>query len=87
MEDTCICCGATIPEGRQVCPACEASVKNFRLSTEAALDSLDDILQDLYGDNPRDGEKVFQEEIKILEKAHHVIRKLNKLRGNMHEWW
>lgn len=23
MENTCICCGEVIPEGRQVCPACE----------------------------------------------------------------
>lgn len=22
--ETCVCCGAEIPEGRQVCPACEA---------------------------------------------------------------
>lgn len=24
MVDTCICCGAVIPEGRMVCPNCEA---------------------------------------------------------------
>lgn len=24
MENTCICCGAIIPEGRMVCPICEA---------------------------------------------------------------
>lgn len=23
MENTCICCGVEIPEGRQICPACE----------------------------------------------------------------
>lgn len=23
MENRCVCCGAVIPEGRQVCPACE----------------------------------------------------------------
>ncbi len=23
MEDRCICCGAEIPEGRQVCPICQ----------------------------------------------------------------
>ena len=27
MEDRCICCGDIIPEGRQVCPNCEESVK------------------------------------------------------------
>ena len=25
--DRCICCGEIIPEGRQVCPGCERSVK------------------------------------------------------------
>ncbi len=25
-EETCICCGLGIPEGRQVCPACEREV-------------------------------------------------------------
>ena len=23
MENKCVCCGADIPEGRQVCPNCE----------------------------------------------------------------
>ena len=25
MEERCVCCGAEIPEGRQVCPSCEES--------------------------------------------------------------
>ena len=29
MENRCVCCGEIIPEGRQVCPACEAGVTNF----------------------------------------------------------
>lgn len=24
-EDTCICCGEIVPEGRQVCPQCESN--------------------------------------------------------------
>ena len=24
MEDRCVCCGEIVPEGRQVCPTCEA---------------------------------------------------------------
>ena len=24
MTDTCVCCGEVIPEGRMVCPICEA---------------------------------------------------------------
>ena len=27
-EDRCICCGAIIPEGRQVCPICEHKAEN-----------------------------------------------------------
>nr|DAJ74837.1 MAG TPA: zinc binding protein [Caudoviricetes sp.] len=29
MENTCICCGAVIPEGRQVCPICERKWPEF----------------------------------------------------------
>lgn len=25
-ENTCVCCGSVIPEGRQVCPVCEMAV-------------------------------------------------------------
>lgn len=28
MKDLCICCGEAIPEGRQVCPICEANAIN-----------------------------------------------------------
>lgn len=27
MIERCICCGEIIPEGRQVCPSCEAAAK------------------------------------------------------------
>ena len=27
MDNTCVCCGAPVPEGRQVCPQCEAKWK------------------------------------------------------------
>lgn len=27
MEDYCVCCGAPVPEGRQVCPICEAKAE------------------------------------------------------------
>ena len=29
MDNSCICCGAIIPEGRQICPQCEDSLKNY----------------------------------------------------------
>ncbi len=28
--ETCICCGEPIPEGRQVCPKCEADGKTYK---------------------------------------------------------
>lgn len=34
MEDRCICCGDIIPEGRQVCPSCEADAENTLRKTK-----------------------------------------------------
>ena len=31
MVDRCVCCGEIIPEGRQVCPACESKVRSDRI--------------------------------------------------------
>lgn len=28
IEDLCVCCGEYVPEGRQVCPACEKKYLN-----------------------------------------------------------
>lgn len=30
MSNTCVCCGTTIPEGRQVCPVCESKAELLR---------------------------------------------------------
>jgi predicted nucleic acid-binding Zn ribbon protein len=29
MDNTCVCCGAIIPEGRQICPMCEEIRKDI----------------------------------------------------------
>ena len=29
MNNTCISCGTIVPEGRQICPACEDALKNY----------------------------------------------------------
>ena len=29
MNNTCICCDAIIPEGRQICHQCEEDLKNY----------------------------------------------------------
>ena len=34
MEDRCVCCGAVIPEGRQVCPVCERGKKKGEIGFE-----------------------------------------------------
>lgn len=35
MVDRCVCCGAIIPEGRQICPKCENVAKsNIQEKTE-----------------------------------------------------
>ena len=31
MENTCVCCGAIIPEGTQICLACVKSVKDYKV--------------------------------------------------------
>ena len=32
MTENCICCGAEIPEGRQVCPSCERAIRHWSSS-------------------------------------------------------
>ncbi len=41
-NNTCICCGEPIPEGRQICPHCE---KTFTM--DAKYDPLEDIKDEL----------------------------------------
>lgn len=40
MDNTCVCCGAEIPEGRQVCKACE---EGFIAQNQEALRKIGDI--------------------------------------------
>ena len=47
MENTCICCGEIIPEGRMVCPICEMKAKdlipaNFSLTNTEKRDIIKD---------------------------------------------
>lgn len=43
MENKCVCCGAVIPEGRQVCPNCEAT---------KVVGDLGLTVRFVYGENP-----------------------------------
>ena len=40
MMNSCVCCGEIIPEGRQVCPNCEAGIKVERVMTLQDLEPL-----------------------------------------------
>lgn len=40
MDNTCVCCGAAVPEGRMVCPGCETAAKEMgRYRKKVADDS------------------------------------------------
>ena len=44
MDNTCVCCGAVIPEGRQVCKACE---EGFIAQNQETLSKIGDIAAQL----------------------------------------
>ena len=46
MDNTCVCCGAVIPEGRQVCKACEEGFVN---QNRESLRKLGEILENISG--------------------------------------
>jgi predicted nucleic acid-binding Zn ribbon protein len=37
MNDTCVCCGAVIPEGHQVCPTCIKQLQEYKVEGEKAI--------------------------------------------------
>lgn len=59
--DTCVCCGAEIPEGRQVCWNCENgysyTVKTNKLPSEAQIELADKIAETLGIDFPQCSEE------------------------------
>ena len=61
MEERCVCCGEMIPEGRQVCPACEEKISQqpafggdpqLRAKYKQALY---DVIADIYALHPVGG--------------------------------
>lgn len=44
MDNTCVCCGAEIPEGRQVCKACE---EGFTVRNRETLRKLEAIAEEI----------------------------------------
>ena len=58
VENTCVACGASIPEGRQVCPHCETktmgahmSMTNFERIKAMSVENLADFICDIYASN------------------------------------
>ena len=47
--ETCVCCGAWIPEGLQICPACSAILK------EDSMSVINGVWHDVKLDPPKDG--------------------------------
>lgn len=44
-ENTCVCCGEVIPEGRQVCPRCEELVDRWNSAAHVQPIFLDELLR------------------------------------------
>lgn len=49
MEDRCVCCGEIVPEGRQVCPSCEAGDiksynKNVKIKDKGFMSKLKNLI-------------------------------------------
>ena len=42
--DTCVCCGAPIPEGRMICAACECDTSMSKNENEEFLENLSESL-------------------------------------------
>ena len=66
--DTCISCGAIIPEGRQVCPQCLTSQTNFDRIKSMTVDELANFICDIYASNEHreirvDGKWMFPEDV------------------------
>ena len=53
MENRCVCCGAIIPEGRQVCPKCEWFIKGCEEMRNGVVHRIEKIHQ-ITGLDPTD---------------------------------
>ena len=58
MDNTCICCGEIIPEGRQICPQCTHNaidhfkpMTNFERIKAMSVEKLADFICDIYASN------------------------------------
>ena len=60
MEDRCICCGEIIPEGRQVCWACEkGGSRMMKNGSGAAVPTEEAAMRNIEKENHRYVEQVF----------------------------
>ena len=84
MDNTCVCCGAVIPEGRQVCKACE---EGFTARNRETLEKLREIAEKI-GSALIESFEAAKEALKellapILESAMDLARDLIKSLGEL----
>lgn len=58
MSERCICCGEAIPEGRQVCPACEKGTKREEMKMAEKYTMMDFIMGERIAVQTGTGEKL-----------------------------
>lgn len=71
MTDTCICCGAPVPEGRMVCGACEITEEKHEKENNMDLQDLSIAVAEIRGCVDRNTGR-----IKDLEKKNDAVSKL-----------
>lgn len=84
MDNTCVCCGAEIPEGRQVCKACE---EGFTARNRETLENLRKIAEKI-GSALIESAEAAKEALKeclapIIEAAMDLARDLIKSLGEL----
>lgn len=75
-DNTCICCGCLIPEGRQICPKC--SSEEFKVD-----DTVEQAYRRGYAAGLKDNKKLLRETLSVIHDAffanHKVQDKADKL--------
>lgn len=75
MVDTCVCCGAYVPEGRQVCSDCEREANREFVRTDKPFD-YNAMIRSYYKEHPGEFIKAL---IGIKPKRSFITRFLSKI--------
>lgn len=77
MDNTCVCCGAEIPEGRQICKACEEGFIQDLRSAEGAGTSKEEAMENLI--TYHDAEKQILEHYGTKKQELQAVQELTEL--------